>query len=383
MRPYFESERGRIFKARAEQVYPLLKPGSVSLVLSDGPYGMSKAAWDRMKPRDLPEWYGPHIEAWGQVCGKSATVYLWGTDEGEGYLRDPMRAAGWTYQGSVVWDKGIGFMAGKMDTAACRSWYDLTERCGVYQREAWAPSTCAGAEIAYAAGRDDRNTARVFLVAEWKAAGLRNRDADTALGTNGMAGHYFGRSQWSLPTWDAYRTLAAYAQEHGSPRARPYLVLPECQTDPGDHLRASYDHLRASYDHLRASYDHLRAEYEASRPAFTHPIGVGNVWKHGQVSGSERLRGPDGQALHPCQKPLAFYDRMIRASSRPGELVLEPFGGTCRAAVACHRLPAAERRRFVCIEPDEDGRDYLPAILPQLRWSPTADDDGVQVGLFG
>jgi hypothetical protein len=73
MRPYFESERGRIFKARAEQVYPLLEPGSVSLVLSDGPYGMSKAAWDRMKPRDLPEWYGPHIEAWGPVCGKSAT----------------------------------------------------------------------------------------------------------------------------------------------------------------------------------------------------------------------------------------------------------------------------------------------------------------------
>ena len=88
------------------------------------------------------------------------------------------------------------------------------------------------------------------------------------------------------------------------------------------------------------------------------------------------------EALHPCQKPLAFYDRIIRASSRPGELVLEPYGGTCRAAVACERLPAAEARRYVCIEPDNDGRDYLPAILPQLRYDPADDEVGLQRGLF-
>ena len=52
--PFFASARGSIFRAYAEQVYPLLEPGSVSLVLSDGPYGMSKAAWDRMRPSDLP-----------------------------------------------------------------------------------------------------------------------------------------------------------------------------------------------------------------------------------------------------------------------------------------------------------------------------------------
>lgn len=368
-----QSTRGTIHRARAEEVYPLLEPGSVSLVISDGPYGMHKAQWDRMKPADLPEWYGPHIEAWGRVCAASASVYLWGTDEGEGYLRQPMREAGWTFRGSVVWDKPREPMLRTCDIGALRMWHDHTERCALYQREEWAPSTCAGSEIAYAAGADDRNTARVFLSAEWSSAGLRNGHADGALGTNGMAGHYFGRSQWSLPTWDAYQKLHAYAQTHGTPRDRPYLVLPAHWPEGG---------LRASYDHLRAEYDHLRAEYEASRPAFAHPMGVGNVWTHGQVTGRERLRSEAGDALHPCQKPLAFYDRIIRASSRPGELVLEPFGGTCRAAIACERLPADEVRRYLCIEPDQDGRDYLGAVVASLTTQPGKTGTDTQPSLW-
>lgn len=376
MTPFFTSDRGSIYKAYAQDVYPLIEPGSVSLVISDGPYAMGVGMdWDKMKPRDLPEWYGPHIEAWGVACAPSASVYVWGTDESEGYLRAPMRAAGWTFRGRITWDKGIASMAGKIDTAAMRMWFPLTEACGYYQREEWAPDSCAGSEIAKAANGDERNPAAAFLAQERISAGMTRRDLAAAFpsasgGLTGCVSNWEGGQ--NFPTWDVWKRCAA-AMKARTPRPagqRGYLVL------------ASYDHLRASYDHLRAEYDHLRAEYEASRPAFTHPVGVGNVWRHGQVSGVHRLRGPDGLALHPCQKPLAFYDRIIRASSRPGELVLEPYGGTCRAAVACERLPAAEARRYVCIEPDNDGRDYLPAILPQLRYDPADDEVGLQRGLF-
>ena len=205
--------------------------------------------------------------------------------------------------------------------------------------------------------------------------------------------HYFPADQWYLPTWENYKALADYATEHGPPRERPYLVHPAVW--PGgdlrasydhlraeyDHLRASYDHLRAEYDHLRAEYDHLRAEYEAARVPFALPPGITNVWSHPQVGGKERLRGPDGKALHACQKPILFSDRMIQASTRPGELVLEPFAGTCRVAVACERMP--EARRYVCIEPDEDGRNYVDAVLPSLRLEPAAGMSAVQVGLWG
>jgi len=366
-------ERGEIHVARAQDVYPIIEPGSVSLVISDGPYGMSKAPWDRMKPRDLPEWYGPHIEAWGRLCAPSASVYVWGTDEGEGYLRAPMRAAGWAFTGRVTWWKPDGSALRSAHEEGARSWSETSEACGMYVRNAWDLDTSAGQQIAYAAGADQRNWIRVWLGDEWTATGLRKRDADTALGTNGMAGHYFGASQWTLPTWENFQTLHKYAQEHGVPRERPYLVHPSV-SPAGD--------LRASYDHLRASYDHLRAEYEKARYPFTHPLGVGNVWRHGQVTGSERLKSERGDALHPCQKPNAFYDRMIKASSRPGDLVLEPFGGTCRAAVSISRMPKPDARRFICVEPDEDGRNYVAAVLRSLTFSP-GEERNSQPSLFG
>jgi site-specific DNA-methyltransferase (adenine-specific) len=188
------------------------------------------------------------------------------------------------------------------------------------------------------------------------------------MGTNGMAGHYFSASQWSLPTWEAYQTLAAYAQAHGAPRERPYLVHPTAWPDGG----------------LRASYDHLRAEYEASRPPFTSPMGVSNVWATPTVSGAERLKAASGETLHPCQKPLLFAERMIRASSRPGDTVWVPFGGTLRELVAAERIARAdpgEARRVVTCEINQDGRDYIGAALEQVEGR--AGVDRRQVSLFG
>ncbi|MGA0092552.1 MAG: DNA methyltransferase [Candidatus Nanopelagicales bacterium] len=364
----------RIVQGDAREVSQTIEPGSCSLAILDGPYGLGKAEWDRVA--DLPTWYAPHLDDVGRVCGASASLYVWNTAEGWAALHPGIVARGWTFRALVTWDKGVGFMAGKVDTSGLRTWYDVTEVCGFYQREAWAPLTCAGQEIAYAAGRDDRNWIRPWLGEEWQAAGLRMREADTALNTKGMAGHYFQPSQWSLPTWDAYARLAKYAHERGPRRDRPYLVHPSCW--PGGDLRASYDH-------LRAEYDHLRAEYEASRPAFVCPVGVSNVWTAGQVSGPERLRAANGETLHPCQKPLAFAERMIRASTRPGERVWVPFGGTCREAVAAQRIAradATEAREVVTAELDEDGRGYLEAVVRVLDGRGVAPEQPQQASLF-
>jgi len=358
-----------------------IEPGSVSLSIVDGPYAMGKAAWDRMKIDDLAEWYTPHFEDIGRISAPSASVYVWNTAAGWARLDPVLRGMGWTFRNLIEWVKPLEVMRQTIDYAKIRMYPNQTEVCGFYQREEWAPSTCAGSEIAYAAGRDDRNTARIFLQSEWDAAGLRKGEADKAMGTNGMAGHYFGMSQWSLPTWEAFQMLAAYADAHGPPRERPYLVHPSVR--PAGDLRASYDHLRAEYDHLRAEYDHLRAEYEASRPAFSCPVGVSNVWSHPQVSGRERLKA-NGATLHPCQKPLAFAERMIRASTRPGETVWAPFGGTLREAVAGERIgrrDPAEGRHVITAELNQDGCDYIGAVLPSLRFEAVESKTG-QKGLF-
>lgn len=62
----------------------------------------------------------------------------------------------------------------------------------------------------------------------------------------------------------------------------------------------------------------------------------GVLWEMGSARGDEKREGK-----HPTQKPLALLDRIIRASSKPGDLVLDPFNGagtTGRAATKAGRF---------------------------------------------
>ena len=61
--------------------------------------------------------------------------------------------------------------------------------------------------------------------------------------------------------------------------------LPVDEGAGADALALTYAHLVAEGEALRAEYDHLRAEYEASRPPFSAPMGLGNVWRAPTVAG--------------------------------------------------------------------------------------------------
>jgi site-specific DNA-methyltransferase (adenine-specific) len=52
--------------------------------------------------------------------------------------------------------------------------------------------------------------------------------------------------------------------------------------------------------------------------------------------------------IHPTQKPIKLFEHLIRASSNPGDLVLDPFAGSGTAAIAAENAG----RRWTCIERD-------------------------------
>lgn len=120
---------------------------------------------------------------------------------------------------------------------------------------------------------------------------------------------------------------------------------------------------------------------------------LGCVWPMAATQyARERLKGESTfrsgnystDALHPCQKPLLFAERMIRASSRPGDTIWAPFGGTLRELVAAERIARAEpsdARRVVTCELNRDGPDYIGAALAQIEGRPVGRT--AQVGLFG
>lgn len=68
------------------------------------------------------------------------------------------------------------------------------------------------------------------------------------------------------------------------------------------------------------------------------PKQMRDVWSMPLVQGKERIRGTDGRALHPTQKPEEMLKRIILASSNEGDIVLDPFLGSGTTAVVAKKL---------------------------------------------
>lgn len=61
-----------------------------------------------------------------------------------------------------------------------------------------------------------------------------------------------------------------------------------------------------------------------------------------------RIDKPSRNAEHPTMKPIALCERGIINSSKPGDIVFEPFGGSGSTLIACENL----KRKCRCIELD-------------------------------
>lgn len=101
----------------------------------------------------------------------------------------------------------------------------------------------------------------------------------------------------------------------------------------------------------------------------THPS---NVWTDLTVPFWSMPENTD----HPTQKPEKLLAKIILASSRPGDLVLDPFAGSGTTAVVAKKL----RRGFTCIESDEK---YCLLAAKRLELAETNNSiQGLEDGVF-
>lgn len=84
-------------------------------------------------------------------------------------------------------------------------------------------------------------------------------------------------------------------------------------------------------------------------------------------SGGERIR-LNGEKAHPTQKPEALLHRIIQSSSKPGDIVLDPFFGTGTTGVVARRL----HRRWIGIESEER---YVAVAQERIRNTPQDEYD--------
>ena len=89
--------------------------------------------------------------------------------------------------------------------------------------------------------------------------------------------------------------------------------------------------------------------YDAMKMA-NDELQMRSDWTLPLCTGEERLKDETGTKAHPTQKPEALLYRVILASTKPGDIILDPFFGTGTTGAVARRLG----RKFIGSEREEN-----------------------------
>ena len=102
--------------------------------------------------------------------------------------------------------------------------------------------------------------------------------------------------------------------------------------------------------------------YDAMKMA-NDEIQMRSDWLFPICNGGERLKGEDGKKIHPTQKPESLLHRVLMSSTKPGDVVLDPFFGTGTTGAVAKRLG----RNYVGIERQQDYIDAATARIDAIE----------------
>ena len=103
-----------------------------------------------------------------------------------------------------------------------------------------------------------------------------------------------------------------------------------------------------NYDAMKAANDDLQMRTD---------------WLFQICTGGERLKDENGDKVHPTQKPEALLARILMASTKPGDVVLDPFFGSGTTGAVAKRLG----RHFVGIEREQSYIDAATARIAAVE----------------
>lgn len=95
-----------------------------------------------------------------------------------------------------------------------------------------------------------------------------------------------------------------------------------------------------------------------------------SVWNLGICQGNERLKDANGAKVHTTQKPETLLTKVILSSTKPGDIILDPFFGTGTTGAVAKRYG----RHFIGIDRDDDDK-YIPAAKKRIDAIVDESDD--------
>lgn len=99
--------------------------------------------------------------------------------------------------------------------------------------------------------------------------------------------------------------------------------------------------------------------YDAMKMA-NDEVQMRSDWLFPICNGGERLKDENGDKIHPTQKPEALLHRVIMSSSKPGDVILDPFFGSGTTGAVAKRLG----RNFVGIDREDK---YIKAAVERIE----------------
>jgi len=95
-------------------------------------------------------------------------------------------------------------------------------------------------------------------------------------------------------------------------------------------------------------------------------------WDLNICLGEERIKDDNGKSLHNTQKPMDLLRRVILASTKPGDIILDPFVGSGTTAAAAKELG----RQFIGIDREEN---YVTAARKRVEQITAIDLSDIEV----
>ena len=343
-----------LYLGDCREILPTL--GKVDAVVTDPPFFRVKPdGWDRQwsEKGGFYDWCEAVIEQCAERLAGNGSLFWFAWADHAGMIEARMRNH-LEVLNHIVWRKGkanrssLGWMQ-KAEKETLRSFLPETERI-LFAAHYGADSFAMGAS-GYAAKCDELRgflfePLRSYLSDEVERSGWTREALNAAMGfaPRGMLEtRYLSKSQWQLPTATHYANMRRLLNKDG-----------------GDYLRREYEDLRREYEDLRREYEDLRREYEDLRRPF-------NMTKSGMWSDVWDFDPVGAQAgKHPCEKPLALMSHILEASTRQGQLVLDPFMGSASTGVAAIQTG----RRFIGIDSDPKWFDLARRRLEQTHRQP-------------
>lgn len=295
----------------SRDVARLMAGSKATLMHADPPYGMGKesdgVANDNLRGKALDgfqlDWwtaFRPHLTS-------NASAYIWGNAPDlwrlwyAGGLGESEQLE---LRNEIVWDKlNIPGMASPDLT----QYPEASERCLFFQLGEQFRGNVNAADFP-----SDWTPVQSYMANEAETAGITAQDVKRVCGV-GMYGHWFTRSQFNLIP------------------ERHYLALKFAY--PG-HFERPWSDLKAEWDAVKtgptSKIQEARSYFDNAHEAMT------DVWKFPRVIGDERHG-------HATPKPVAMMERVMKSSSRPGDVVVEPFGGSGSTLIGAE---ATARRCF-------------------------------------